>query len=59
MKLLTRVCCKCRTVRSFEGEDVKEVLAAIDAAGWIDRPDEYGDLCAECAKKEAADASLA
>lgn len=41
-KTLTLTCARCKKVKKFEGENVDEILSAIDASGWRDMPDPYG-----------------
>ncbi len=46
-------CRSCSRIKIFRGKDVKEVIRKIDESGWIDRPQEQGNSCPDCAKEEA------
>jgi len=49
MKNLTLRCCKCKREWTIRGKNVKEIMRAVDKAGWRDTPE--GDWCPDCDKK--------
>lgn len=51
MKTITLTCKECGISKTFQGKDIKETIAAIDAAKWHDEPEENGaGIQAHCPK---------
>ena len=47
MKYLTRTCHRCGTQKTFRGENVDEILKAMDDINWRDMPSGK-DVCSAC-----------
>lgn len=43
--------CECGASKTFYGDQVDAIIAAIDASGWIDTPTGEADICPVCAAK--------
>ena len=52
MKWTVLKCRFCQRTRMFEGEDVDQIMVAIDASGWNDMPlaedGQRQDICPDC-----------
>ncbi len=54
LKVATLRCSSCKRTRRFTGRDVKEILAKIDASGWVDYPSKEKTIAARCPRCYAA-----
>lgn len=48
MKALTLRCKDCGNIKHFEAMTSDEVIRKLDKSGWLDAPDENGNIIAIC-----------